>query len=118
MEHYTLDFKAPNGFPSSADVTIYRDIQLVVVSETGKGMSVTNAAEVIATEIVNRYGLDPDRMLFIEHYSDEQRTKPYGESYDLVTFTWDGLRAHNPEWRHLPLAEFNEILNTVKSEWN
>ena len=115
MEQYRLEFRPPNGFPSSADIAIYRDIQLAIVSETGEGMSVTNAAEIIATEIVKRYGLDPERMLYIEHYSEAQRPKPYGESYDLVTFTWDGKRARDPDWRHLPPAEFDEILNAVKN---
>lgn len=113
MEQYRLHFRATNGYPSSCDLTIYRDIQLVVASETGEGMSVTNAAEIIATECVQQYSLDPRRMLFVEHYPEAQRPMPYGESYDLVTFTWDGKRARNPDWRHLTVAEFNEILNAV-----
>ncbi|GAB3715788.1 hypothetical protein GCM10027592_56500 [Spirosoma flavus] len=113
MERYRLNFKATNGYPSSCDLTIYPEIQLVVVSETGEGMSVTNAAETIATEVVKRFGLDPKRMLFVEHYSEEQRPMPYGESYDLVTFTWDKYGARNPEWRHLPPAEFHDIINAV-----
>jgi hypothetical protein len=89
MEHHHLAFTATNGYPSSCELTIYRDIQLVVVSETGEGMSVTNAAVTIATEVVRQYGLDAKRMLYIEHYAEKQRPQPYGESYDLVTFTWD-----------------------------
>ena len=115
MEEHSLEFQATNGFPSRCQITLYRDIHLVIASETGEGMSVTNAAEVIATEVVNRYGIDPARMLFIEHYPESQRPRPYGESYDLVTFTWDGKRATNPDWRHLPPAEFDEILNAVRS---
>lgn len=113
MEQYRLEFKASNGYPSACQVTLYRDIQLVVVSETGEGMSVTNAAERIATEVVKLYGLDPKRMLFVEHYPESQRPKPYGESYDLVTFTWGKYGAYSPTWRHLPPSEFNEILGTI-----
>lgn len=113
MEQYRLHFRATNGYPSSCDLTIYRAIQLVVVSETGEGMSVTNAAELIATEVVQQYGLDPRRMLFVEHYPEAQRPMPYGESYDLVTFTWDGARAGKPIWRHLPPDEFNDIIQAV-----
>lgn len=113
MEKHRLDFRAPNGTNSSCDVTIYREIQLVVVSETGEGMSVTNAAEVIATEVVRQYEIDPKRMLFIEHYPESQRPKPYGESYDLVTFIWGKYGAYSPTWRHLPPSEFNDILNTI-----
>ena len=115
MEQHRLNFRAANGYPSSCDLTIYHDIQLVVATETGEGMSVTNAAEIIATEVVRQYGFDPRRMLFVEHYPEAQRPMPYGESYDLVTFTWDGARAGNPIWRHLPAAEFNDIVQTINS---
>lgn len=91
MERYRLEFKAENGYPSACKITIHRPIQLVVAEETGEGQSVTNACEVIATEVVKRYGLDPERMLFIEHYPAEQRPR-YGESFDLVRFRWDGKR--------------------------
>lgn len=114
MEEHLLNFRATNGYPSQCNITIYRDSQLVIASETGEGMSVTNAAEIIATEVVKQYGLDPARMLYIEHYPADQRPT-YGESYDLVTFIWDKYGARNPDWRHLPLAEFDDILSTVKS---
>lgn len=70
MEEHLLDFRATNGYPSQCKITIYRAIQLVIASETGEGMSVTNAAEIIASEVVKRYDLDPERMLFIEHYPE------------------------------------------------
>lgn len=113
MEQYRLEFKASNGYTSSCDLAIYREIQLVLVSETGEGMSITNAAETIATEVVKRFGLDPKRMLFVEHYSNEQRPMPYGESYDLVTFTWGKYGAYSPNWRSMPPSEFKDILNAI-----
>jgi len=112
-EQFKLDYRAPNRISSSCLVTVYRDIPLVIATETGEGMSVTNAAEVIATEVVSRYNLDPMRLLFVEHYPESQRPKPYGESFDLVTFTWDGSTARNPDWRNLPNDEFEQILQTI-----
>ena len=114
MEQYRLEFKAENGYPSACNITIHRAIQLVVAEETGEGQSVTNACEFIATEVVKRYDVDPERMLFIEHYPAAQRPT-YGESFDLVTFRWDGKRFWNPDWRHLPPHEVYTILNAVKS---
>ncbi|MVM28397.1 hypothetical protein GO755_00020 [Spirosoma sp. HMF4905] len=76
-------------------------------------MSVTNAAEQIATEVVRQYGLDPRRMLFVEHYPESYRPKSEGESYDLVTFTWGKYGAYSPTWRYMPANEFNEILDTI-----
>ena len=113
MEQHQLEFKASNGYPSSCQVTIYRDIQVVVVSETGEGMSITNAAEIIATQVVKQFGLDPKRMLFIEHYPESQRPQPYGESFALVLFTWGKYGASSPIWRHMPNPEFYEILGVL-----
>ena len=64
--------------------------------------------------VVKRYGLDPKRMLFIEHYPAEQRPT-YGESFDLVTFRWNGKRFWNPDWKHLPPVEFYNILTAVEA---
>lgn len=114
MEQYKLQFRAPNGIMSACLITIYPDLSLVIASETDEGMSVTNAVETIATEVVRRYGIDPKRMLFVEHYPPEQRPQPWGESYDLVTFSWDGTTARNPDWRPLSPAEFQDILRTVE----
>ena len=114
MEQHRLEFKAENDYPSACNITIHRSLQLVVAEQTGEGQSVTNACEVIATEVVRRYGIDPKRMLFIEHYPAQQRPTD-GESFDLVTFRWDGKRFWNPDWRHLPLKEFYDILTAVKA---
>lgn len=113
MEKYRLHFKAVNGFPSSCDLTILKTLQLVVASETGEGMSVTNAAELIATEVVKRYGFDPRRMLFIEHYPLSVRPLPFGESYNLVTFSWQNGQAENPQWQHMKVDEVTEILRVM-----
>lgn len=86
-----------------------------MAEETGEGMSVPNACELIATQVVKRYGLEPGRMLFVEHYPQCQRPKPYDESFDLVTFRWDGKRFWNPDWKPLSKEEFNDIIYTLSS---
>lgn len=114
MEQYRLEFKAENGYPSACNITIHRAIQLVIAEEIGEGQSVTNACELIATEVLKRFGLDPGRMLFIEHYPAAQRPV-YGESFDLVRFRWDGKRFRNPDWKHLSPNEFYNILTAVQA---
>ena len=61
-EHYRLEYKAENGYSSACNITIYRAIQLVIAEEIDEGQSVTNACEVIATEVVRRYDIDPQRI--------------------------------------------------------
>lgn len=112
MENYRLEYRAENGYPSACQITIYREIQLVVAEEIDCGQSITNACERIATEVVHRYLIDPIRMMFIEHYPAAQRPT-YGESCDLVTFRWDGNRYWNPDWKHLPVDEFHDLLRLL-----
>lgn len=109
MQQHQLQFRAHNGILSSCKLTIYPDIQLVIVSETDEGSSVTNSAEIIATEVVKCYGIDPSRMVFVEHYPAAQRPQFRGESYDLVTFTWEGNIATKPNWQPISMAELDAL---------
>ena len=111
-EKHRLEFKAKNGYPSACNLTIYRSIGLVIATEINEGQSLTNACDLIATLVVNQFGIDPKRLMFIEHYPAEQRPT-YGESYDLVTFQWDGKEFSNPEWKPLTVTEFDEIIGTL-----
>lgn len=81
--------------------------QVVVATELSDnpGMSVTNAAEDIATQLVAQYGLDVDRLVWIEHYwyPDE------GHSFDQVRFTWDNGKASQPRWRRLTFEEAERL---------
>lgn len=77
---------------------------IVVLAEpyNYEGMSVTNAAEYIATEVVRRYSLNPDHVIWIEHYSGNLKWKDSGETFDLVTFDWsEENTARNPDWFHI-----------------
>ena len=71
MEQYTLEFIAPNRYPSVCLITIYRRFGIVVATDIDVGMSrcadaITNTAGLIANEVVRRYKMDPRRMIFIE----------------------------------------------------
>ena len=72
------------------------DHAVVLVTDLGDGNpgpSVTNAAEEIATEVLRRYGLDPARTLFVEHYDGRTpgtaatARRDGAEDFDRVAFT-------------------------------
>jgi hypothetical protein len=101
-----FDYKpSPHHRMAHCRVRIYEHDgkQVVVATEqpNNSGMSVTNAAEQIASQVVVQYGLDVNNLIWIEHYfyPDE------GHSFDLVRFTWDGFTARQPQWRRLTLEE-------------
>lgn len=75
------------------------------------GKSVTNAAEDIATQVVQQFHLDPMKTRFIECYSKDSYEGARAETYDEVTFTWQERKASNPQWRRLEPHEIAELLD-------
>jgi hypothetical protein len=80
-----------------------RDAPVVVCTElpNNPGMSITNAAEQIAAEVIKGHRL-PTPLVWIEHYEDEARGTPEDRAtFDLVLFSCyvvsEVLRAG--EWR-------------------
>jgi hypothetical protein len=68
---------------------------VVVLSELADnpGKSVTNAAAELATEIAQRYALDPQTTTWLEHYgafSYRDTGETGNETFDRITFTWYG----------------------------
>ena len=67
----TLGVTADNGIPSECEILINQNAVVAPDCNDRRdrniGMSVTNACEVIATEVVRRFGLDSEHLIFIEH---------------------------------------------------
>ena len=86
---------------------------VIVLSELAEnlGVSVTNAAAALATEIARIYPLDPDTTFWIEHYGAFSYTASGGdETFDLVTFTWRNRTASNAEWQRLNSDQLHKLL--------
>jgi hypothetical protein len=81
--------------------------QVVVATEMegNPGMSVTNAAEDIATQLAAAYNLEVDRLIWIEHYCYPDE----GHIFDLVRFTWEGGKASDPQWRRITFEEVERL---------
>lgn len=83
--------------------------KIVVFSEPTdgyQGVSVTNAAEIIASEVKAMMFGDTDigHILWIEHYPKGSLGHVRGlpdESFDLVTFSWRGNTANCPVWHRI-----------------
>ena len=82
-------------------------INAVVMTELddNPGTSVTNGAELLASQICDAYGLDPNYTIFIEHYVHVD-----DETYDLVMFgrargikssREQGWSLVSPKWKRL-----------------
>ena len=86
---------------------------VVVISELAEnpGVSVTNAAAALATEIARIYDLETVTTFWVEHYGAFSYTASGGdETFDLVTFTWRNRTASNVQWKRLTADELHAML--------
>jgi hypothetical protein len=94
-----FEFRAPNGVPSKCRIRIYKQLPCpfnrhdVIVIATqypegaDAGMSITNAAETIATLVMHRYQIEPMSLIWIEHYPERGHRGEIKENVDRVTFS-------------------------------
>lgn len=112
MKKYVHEYKGHGVFFSRCTVHIKEvdNTTYVGFEDMGEGTSVTNASEQIASEIVNREGLDPKKTRFFEWY-------PYydGEVSEII-YTWGEdfrtleHKARDPQWKFFCLREDNPFL--------
>lgn len=80
-------------------------------AEYSTGTSVTNAIEMIATKLINVYGISPDQFTLIEEI-------PHSKArYSSVSFLGDAKYLHgqqllvsSPQWKSLKEVDFERIL--------
>jgi len=96
-------------------IKILKPVIVVASDIGGQKISVRSCGGHIATMVVKRFDIDPNRMVWIEYYpaleygkGDKVNIVP--ERYDIAEFTWDDGRAFQPVWR--PLRP--PMLNLVK----
>jgi len=81
-------------------------------------VSIRSCAGHIATQVVDRFELDPERMLYIEYYPE----KRYGannqqiidESFERAEFQWHGELALHPSWHPIPPGWVDHIKPMVE----
>jgi hypothetical protein len=92
--HLAADYIHPTPRGGRCRIRIYipeeaRDAPVVICTELphNPGMSITNAAEQIAAEVINGHQL-PTPLVWIEHYEDGARgTSEDPHTFDLVIFS-------------------------------
>jgi len=105
MKTYIHKFRKWN-FNSSCKVHIKKegDITFIGFEDIGDGTSVTNASEDIATEIVAKEGLDPEKCRFFEFYPE------FGGEVDEISYTWKSGKAISPKWKRFCDADKNPFI--------
>ncbi|MGB3298592.1 MAG: hypothetical protein WBA76_10015 [Phormidesmis sp.] len=76
------------------------------------GMSVTNAAGALAMQVCQYYEIEPQKLIWIEHYPEEPT---HEETFDRVTFSFDSGRLADPQWRRIAKEEAHQLLQSTTS---
>ena len=76
------------------------------------GTSVTEYCAPLATLIMQELQCTPENFIFLEHTPDfGSKLAFYEETFDLVTFDWDGVSLIKPVWTRLSQSEVDLMLN-------
>ena len=93
-----------------------RDGRVTVIAtelRDNPGMSITNAAEYVATELCQYLGVDPVHLVWIEHYGYPAPAGFPKRTYDLVTFAritpGESRFFHEPTWRVMKEADWQSL---------
>ncbi|MBM3436667.1 MAG: hypothetical protein FJY07_10680 [Bacteroidetes bacterium] len=108
-------FKGEWDVPSFCGLKVISkpDKTIVITTElydSNPGTSVTRFAAQLATELISKFNIRHDRLIFIEHNPDRKSNLEfYQEAFDIVEFDWDGVRFTNPKWKRITKEEAGEI---------
>lgn len=113
------DFKGLWDSPSRCGLHVIKRIDgkiLVIVTEIYRqnpGTAVTECVSTLATGLLKEYKVTPENFIFIEHSPDlKSKLTFYGETFDLVSFDWDGNNFTNPVWTRLS----HEVVDAMMKE--
>ena len=110
-------FKGEWDTPSLCGLKIVKKKEkaIIVVTEfydTNPGTSITNWNTHLATEIIQKYRIDPNHIIFIEHTPEMSKTLSfYQETFDRVTFNWDGASFTDPQWERISKEEVIKLMD-------
>ncbi len=100
------------------DTVLLRPVIVIVSDVPGNEMSVRSCASHIATMVTKDFGINPQRMLWIEYHPalvyGRKVIHTVPERYDSVEFTWKGDKAITPKWRPLKPPILDEVIRLVK----
>jgi hypothetical protein len=111
------EFRGQWEAPSRCGLKVVRtgDRTVFIVTELydrNPGTSVTVFCAQLATLLLKEYGVAPERMLFLEHNPNTgSKLAFYEETFDVVSFDWDGEKLTNPDWKRISLEEARRLVD-------
>jgi hypothetical protein len=116
MDRY-FDFPGQWDSPSRCGLRVIRRNDgktLAIATEIYRqnpGTPVTEWVAPLATLVLKETGCRREDFMFIEHTPDlHSKLTFYGETFDFVTFDWDGEQFINPKWNRLTSEEVDGMM--------
>jgi len=107
-----FEFKGCHEASSKCDLDIRQtDIGTVVmITELAdnQGTTITNAAEILLKQVCEHYGLTPNEIIWIEHYSEDW-IEGQKESFDIVTFNSKVFGSLSANWKRITLEDARSL---------
>ncbi len=110
-------FKGAWDVPSfcGLKVIVKKDKTIMVITDlydSNPGSSVTSWIGKLATELIWKYEIEPEKLILIEHNPDRKSSLEFfKETFDLVSFEWNGEEFVSPCWKRLTLDQLVDIIN-------
>jgi hypothetical protein len=109
-------FKGAWDVPSFCGLKIIakKDKTIVVLTElydSNPGSSVTSWIDNLATELLLKFSIDPKKLNLIEHNPDRKSNLEFlKETFDIVSFKWNGEKFISPSWKRITKAEVDNLI--------
>ena len=104
IDQFEYNYTGLNGVRSRCNIMMFSDDgdNFICFENLGNGVSVTNASEILASEIVNMHDFNPGECRFFETYREYNH-----ETFDEVEYDWSKREnnkriiweAKNPKWK-------------------
>lgn len=109
------DLKGFLGLGNSYRLRIFRtpekDVVIATELKDAPEKSTSNAADKLATKVINEFEINPNRLFWIEHYPTLHFDKSIKkEHFDSVTLQWNGKKFSNPEWKRIQKEEVETLI--------
>ena len=101
--------------PLQMKTALKNEKTIVIITElydSNPGSSVTSWIDKLATGLIREFEIEPEKLILIEHNPDcKSSLEFFKETFDIVSFEWDGEKLINPSWKRITKAEVDNLLS-------
>jgi len=110
-------FKGAWDVPSFCELKIIsKPVKTIIITtelyESNPGTSVTSWVDKLATELIQKFKINPEQLTFIVHNPDRKSNLEFfKETFDIVSFEWKEEKFINPSWKRITKQELDFLIS-------